>query len=124
MRTLILPLFLLALLSACDSNDRSPELLIEVISPDEQIVLKRGEVFDLKLSIISDLDLRDLDLIYSSEVMWGNLQIKQGVALTHFAVDTTLVLPQDNVEPGEGILSVMSPSGTGNRLTIIQIRVE
>lgn len=132
MRHLICVLFFLPFISGCDSSVKAPELSIEIVNPGEETVIRRGEIFSLKIDITSALDLRDLDIKFAAKIdslssvyTWSDIEIKQGEVLRQFVVDTTLIMPVfEGLETGVYTMGLDSPSGTNNTLTIFKVRIE
>lgn len=116
---------------ACDAGVEAPAFAIEIESPSPERALQPGTPFQLKATITSVVDMRDLDVYLGldaegkrGQLLAERVRIEQGPSLRQFVVDTTLVMPEEALGVESGSLLLTSPSGTGNRIGSARIQFE
>ncbi len=119
----------LALFAAgCDSAVEAPEFSVEFVSPSPDGTIPKAGPLDLRIEIISELDIRDFDLRLGFSGGGGvslaeGLPIQQGEGLRRFRIDTTLVVPNLSTEAKEGRLFFITPSGSRNTMASARVQL-
>ncbi len=119
----------LALLATgCDSAPNAPEFSVEFVSPTPDGVVSVGEPLNLRMEIVSELDIRDFDLYLAvagggSTYLAEGLPIRQADGLRRFRIDTTLSMPNLATDASEGRLFFITPSGSRNRMASARVEL-
>lgn len=122
-------LAILAVSAGCDSDVAAPEFSVEFVSPAPGEVVTLGEPLQLRIDLVSALDVRDADILFTPAAPGSNgfvaeaIPIRQVNGLRHFRIDTTLTIPFVDTEATKGRLFLVTPAGTYNRMGSVQVNV-